>query len=203
MASKPMADAGRQRFQQFVKQATNKVVLDVSYTLYTDMKDDQGFPALPDEKIIWTLVDYQKSPSVTLRHFMDASTFRVLAWDILLGRFARAWAPKDGEGQQARWPAYQDHKGTAHATSQNGKPEGRRLTMSLNPDPKRDYPWAIKIERGLGQVIGKGAVKLVQVQDTVQVQLGDLAMRSIAAEGLEFLQAQRALRVSTESLALM
>ncbi len=210
MASKPIEGAGRQQtqFQQFIKQATNKVVLDVSYAIFTDTPDDeQGFAGLPEEKIIWTLVDYQRTPHVTLRHFMNASTFRVLAWDILIGRFPRVWTAKDTDAKRDAgkpvFPHYEEYKGSRNAASQNGKPEARHLTISMNPDPARDYPWQIKIERGLGELMGKGAVKMVQVQDTVQILLADLPMRSIAAEGLEFLQAQRALRVSMDNLAML
>ena len=196
-----MRSEDRADYQQFFKQATDKVVLDVSYTIYYPETEKEGFSSLPEEKIIFTLVDYKKTPHVVLRHHMDASVFRVLAWDMLFDRFPKVWGNKTQDKTQ--WPSYVEHKGSSHSRSQNGQAEARRLTLAFNPDPSRNYPWMIKLERGSGEVIGKGAVKMVQVQDTVTMQLTNLHMRQLAAEGMEFLQAQRSLRVAAASIAAL
>ncbi len=202
MAAAPV-DESRPVYQQFMKLATNKVVLDLSYTLLPGKEKNPEYPSLPEAKVVFTLVDYTKKPSLQLRHHMDARIFRVLAWDILLGRFPEAWPSRNDDGKEAGWGKYVEYKGTAQSTSQKGKPEARRLTILFNPDPDRKYPWTIKIERGLGEIIGRGAVNMKQVQDTVQFPLATLPMRAVAADGLEFLSAQRAFRVSSDSMALL
>jgi len=57
-------------------------------------------------------------------------------------------------------------------------------------DPgKYTHPWSIRIERGNGQVMGQGAVKMVgKPEATVSILLPDWHMKAIALRILDYIR---------------
>lgn len=148
-------------WEQVAKLATNRAILDVS----------AAFEKEP-WKVVWILVDYEREPSVTVRHYMDPDVALVLCEAIVLGTF-----PKD-------FPrGFTEYKGTPRP---DGPPEAR--VLSIWYDPQKQYRYGLKIERGVGEIIGAGAVKMVERQEAVSFSATEFDMRRLAVQLRDYIR---------------
>ena len=151
-------------WEQVAKLATNRAILDVSAAFETE-----------PWKVVWILVDYEREPRVTVRHFMDPDVALVLSEAIILGTFPRDF-PK----------GFTEYKGTPRP---DGPPEAR--VLSIWYDPQKQYRYGIRIERGVGEVIGAGAVKMVERQESVAFAATEFDMRRLAVQLRDYIRDAR------------
>ncbi|MBL4952030.1 hypothetical protein JK635_07380 [Neobacillus sp. YIM B02564] len=126
-------------------------------------------------KIQLNLVDYAKTPSVFVSHSINPDVLKVLATDILQGTFTD----------------YAEYKGSAQSKRPDGKPEARVLKImkrSGKPGEKINYPFAITISVGEGQVIRQGAVKMVKQEQSVNMLLSEMDMKRFAITALDYIR---------------
>jgi len=144
---------------QVYKYVTKDKVLDIGDMLALDPKRS---------KLSITLVEFDEhfKAKTRVKHYVDADSFKLVCWDILNNRFTE-WT---------------DHKGTVH----DNVPEARVLTM------KKDYryrnPFVIKIDNGVGEVVGAGAVKMVKQTDSLSILLSDFEARKLALAVLDYVR---------------
>lgn len=155
-----------ENWEQIAKLATSRAILDVSAAFERD-----------PWKVVWILVDYEREPHRHVRHFMDPDVAKVLCEEILLGTFPRTF-PK----------GFTEFKGTPRPS---GPPEARVLTIWYDPD--KQYRYGVRIERGTGEIIGAGAVKMVERQETVSFAATELDMKRLAVSLRDFIRDQELL----------
>lgn len=158
------AQTGQQerQWEQVFKLATNKAILDVSVP---EPRGDM-------KKVVWILVDYSRQPSVSVRHYMDWDVVKVLAEEVLRGTFAQSFPG-----------GFTEYKGSAQGPQ--GQPEARQFDIRF--DAQRQYPYTIRIQRGLGEVIGQGAVKMVRPQESVSIVATAFDMKRLLVSVRDFI----------------
>jgi hypothetical protein len=146
---------------QIFKHVTNDRVLDISDLLSLDPRRN---------KISFTLLEYdeERRSKTRVRHFVDVPDFKLVCWDILHGTFSE-WT---------------DHKGSP--SSEDGGLQARVLT--LRKDPKYRQPFVLKIDNGVGEQIGNGAVKMVRATDSLTLLLPEWDARRMAQTVLDYVR---------------
>src|SRR5688500_8393045 len=116
---------------QIYKYVTKDRVLDISDMLSLDPRRN---------KISFTLLEWDEEHKARtrVRHFVDVPDFKLVCWDILTGAFSE-WT---------------DHKGTAHEDGVQAR------VLTLRKDAKYRQPYVLKIDNGIGEPVGNGAVKM-------------------------------------------
>jgi hypothetical protein len=132
-------------------------------------------------KIKLNLVDYEKNPSVMVSHSVNPDAMKVVALDILSGNFN----------------GYTEYKGTAQSKRPDGKPEARVLRIQKNDPAKYRIPYAVTIEVGEGEVVGQGAVKMVQREQSVTVFLSEFDLKRFAVSVLDYIRAWEAAQIAS------
>jgi hypothetical protein len=154
---------------QIFKLATNKAILDIQDCLNIG-------------KIRVVLVDYSdKSNTKTLSHYVDIPAAKVVLGDILSGRFRSCY--KDSR--------YTEYKGSPKGP--DGNPESRVLQIGYFETDRQgrpmNYPYAIKIERGLGRVTDTGAVTMVgKPTESLYIMTSEFDMRRLAVTVLDYVR---------------
>lgn len=145
---------------QIFRYVTKDKILDVSDMLSLEPKRN---------KLAITLLEYDENfhAKQKVKHFVDADHFKVVCWDILHNQFEE-WV---------------DHKGSVH----NDAAEARVLT--IRKDTRYRNPYAIKIDNGVGEVIGQGAVKMAKQTDTLSILLPDFEAKRLALTVLDYVRA--------------
>lgn len=144
---------------QVYKYVTKDRVLDIGDMLSLDPKRS---------KLSITLVefDHHYKAKSRVKHYVDSDDFKLVCWDIL-------------NRQMTEWV---DHKGTVH----DGMPEARVLTVKK--DEKYRNPILIKIDNGVGEVIGAGAVKMVHQKESLTIFLPEFEARKLALVVLDYIR---------------
>lgn len=132
-------------------------------------------------KIKLNLVDYEKNPSVMVSHSVNPDAMKVVALDILSGNFN----------------GYTEYKGTAQSKRPDGKPEARVLRIQKNDPAKYRIPYAVTIEVGEGEVVGQGAVKMVQREQSVTIFLSEFDLKRFAVSVLDYIRAWEAAQIAS------
>lgn len=156
-----VAARATESWEQIAKLATNRAILDVS----------AAFQSEP-WKVVWILVDYERQPHVTVRHFMDPDVAKVLCEEILLGTFPQSFEK-----------GFTEYKGTPRA---DGPAEAR--VLSIWYDASRQYRYGVRIERGTGEVMGAGAVKMVERQESVTLSATEFDMKRLAVAVRDYIR---------------
>jgi len=146
---------------QVYKYVTKDRVLDISDLLSLDPRRN---------KIGFTLLEYDEDrrAKTRVRHFVDVPDFKLVCWDILHGAFTE-WT---------------DHKGTP--SGEDGTLQARVLT--LRKDAKYRQPYVLKIDNGVGEQIGNGAVKMVRATDSLTLLLPEWDARRMAQTVLDYVR---------------
>ena len=121
-------------------------------------------------KIAITLVEFDPEShraQARVRHFVDASDFKLVCWDILNGLFTE-WT---------------DHKGSP---SGDGSVQARVLT--LRKDVKYRQPYVLKIDNGEGETMNGGAVKMVQATESLTLLMPEFDARRLAMTVLDYIR---------------
>jgi hypothetical protein len=144
---------------QVYKHMTRDRVLDISEMLSLEPRRS---------KIAFTLVEFDESHKATVRvkHYADATDFKLVCWDILSGSFDE-WT---------------DYKGTVYDDGIQAR------TLSLRRDTKYRQPFVLKIDNGHGEVLAGGAVKMVEVRDSLTLLLSDFEARKLAQSVLDYIR---------------
>ena len=144
---------------QIYKYVTKDRVLDISDMLSLDPRRN---------KIGFTLLEWDENHKARtrVRHFVDVPDFKLVCWDILHGLFTE-WT---------------DHKGTA----QDDGMQARVLT--LRKDAKYRQPYVLKIDNGVGEAVGNGAVKMVQATDSLTLLMPEWDARRMAQTVLDYVR---------------
>jgi hypothetical protein len=144
---------------QVYKYVTKDKVLDIGDMLSLDPKRS---------KLSITLVEFDEKfkARTRVKHYVDSDDFKLVCWDILDGRFGE-WT---------------DHKGTVH----DGLPEAR--VLGVRRDDKYRNPFVIKIDNGVGEVVGAGAVKMVQTRQSLAIFLPVFEARKLALAVLDYIR---------------
>ena len=144
---------------QVYKHITRDRVLDVSEMLSLEPKRS---------KIAFTLVEFDEQHKATTRvkHYADAADFKLVCWDILYGSFDE-WA---------------DYKGTIYDDGIQAR------TLSLRKDTKYRQPFVLKIDNGHGETLSGGAVKMVEVRDSLTLLLSEFEARKLAQTVLDYIR---------------
>lgn len=145
---------------QIFRYVTKDKVLDISDMLSLDPKRN---------KLAITLLEYDENfkAKTKVKHYVDADPFKVVCWDILHNQFEE-WV---------------DHKGSVHDKAA----EARVLT--IRKDTKYRNPFAIKIDNGVGEVIGQGAVKMAKQTDSLSILLPEFEAKRLALTVLDYVRA--------------
>ena len=121
-------------------------------------------------KISITLVEFDPEShraQAKVRHFVDASDFKLVCWDILNGLFTE-WT---------------DHKGSP---TSDGGIQARVLT--LRKDVKYRQPYVLKIDNGDGETMNGGAVKMLQATESLTLLLSEFDARRLAMTVLDYIR---------------
>lgn len=146
---------------QMFKHVTKDRVLDISDLLSLDPRRNKiGFTLLE-----W---DEERRAKTRVRHFVDVADFKLVCWDILNNTFTE-WT---------------DHKGSPNA--EDGALQARVLT--LRKDPKYRQPYVLKIDNGVGEPVGNGAVKMVRATDSLTLLLPEWDARRMAQTILDYVR---------------
>lgn len=151
--------------KQIAVYKTNKQVLDFQDLLDHDPKRN---------KIGVTLLNYVEGQGATetVHAYLDTDDARLLCHLIVSDQL-----PEEG---------WSDFKGSPR----EGGYEARVFRIKKLDTTKYRNPWAIRIERGKGQVMGQGAVKMVgKPEATVSILLPDWDMKAIALRILDYIRA--------------
>jgi hypothetical protein len=145
---------------QIFRYVTKDKVLDIGDLLDPDPKRS---------KVRFILLQFGQDFKATTRalHYADADDLEVVCWDILHGTF-QEWT---------------DHKGSVR----DGTCQAR--VLSLRKDPKYDNPYVLQIRNGPGQVIGRGAVKLVRAEVSLSLLLSEFDARRLSLVILDYVRA--------------
>ena len=144
---------------QVYKYVTKDKVLDIGDMLSVDPKHS---------KLSITIVEFDErfKTKTRVRHYVDSDDFKLVCWDILNSRF-NEWT---------------DHKGTIH----DGTPEAR--VLNFKRDEKYRNPFVIKIDNGIGEAVGAGAIKMVHQKDSLSVFLSEFEARKLALAILDYIR---------------
>jgi hypothetical protein len=110
----------------------------------------------------------ERRAKTRVRHFVDVADFKLVCWDILNNTFTE-WT---------------DHKGSPSA--EDGALQARVLT--LRKDAKYRQPYVLKIDNGVGEQIGSGAVKMVRATDSLTLLLPEWDARRMAQTVLDYVR---------------
>jgi hypothetical protein len=173
-----IAEFQQQQRHQISKLATNKAILDFTDGLNRDPKRN---------KIIINLVDYSKTPHVVLKHFINPDMAKVLALEILMSTFPKTF-PK----------GYVEYKGNPRP---NGPPEARVLTIKFETTAgdgaEKRYPYTIQLERGDGERLPTGAVKMVAKKEGAMISASVPDMKRIMVQLLDYIRCWEARNLFT------
>ena len=162
MASNEMArggGGGEIARVQIYKYVTKDRVLDISDMLSLDPRRN---------KISFTLLEFDENykAKTRVRHFVDVPDFKLVCWDILHGSFAE-WT---------------DHKGSANDEGMQAR------VLTLRKDVKYRQPFVVKIDNGVGEAIGNGAVKMVRATDSLTLLMPEFDARRMAQTVLDYVR---------------
>ena len=160
MASNEMARGGGEIARvQIYKYVTKDRVLDISDMLSLDPRRN---------KISFTLLEFDENykAKTRVRHFVDVPDFKLVCWDILHGSFAE-WT---------------DHKGSANDEGMQAR------VLTLRKDVKYRQPFVLKIDNGVGEAIGNGAVKMVRATDSLTLLMPEFDARRMAQTVLDYVR---------------
>lgn len=145
---------------QIFRYVTKDKVLDVG-----DLLD----AAPKRSKIRFILLHFGPDFKATTRalHYADADDLEAVCWDILQGTF-QEWT---------------DHKGSVRDNACHTR------VLNLRKDPKYKNPYALEIRNGPGQVIGRGAVKLLKADVSVGLLLPEFDARRLCLTVLDYIRA--------------
>jgi len=122
-------------------------------------------------KLRVTLLEYgpDNKARCILHHYLDPDAWKVVCWDLLMGRFEK-WV---------------DYKGTP---DREGEPEARIL--SLVKDERYRHPYILRLARGKGEVIGAGAVRMVgQPEESLTLLLPEFEAKRLSLACLDYIRA--------------
>ncbi len=144
---------------QIYKYVTKDRVLDISDMLSLDPRRN---------KIGFTLLEWDENHKARtrVRHFVDVPDFKLVCWDILHGLFTE-WT---------------DHKGTAQDEGMQAR------VLTLRKDAKYRQPFVLKIDNGVGEAVGNGAVKMVQATDSLTLLMPEWDARRMAQTVLDYVR---------------
>jgi hypothetical protein len=144
---------------QIYKYVTKDRVLDISDMLSLDTRRN---------KLAFTLVAFDENYKAQsrVRHFVDAPDFKLVCWDILHGTFGE-WT---------------DHKGSAHEEGMQAR------VLTLRKDPKYRQPYVLKIDNGVGETVGNGAVKMVRATESLTLLMPEWDARRMAQTVLDYVR---------------
>jgi len=144
---------------QVYKYVTKDKVLDIGDMLSPDPKRS---------KLSITIVEFDErfKAKTRVKHYVDSDDFKLVCRDILSGCFSE-WT---------------DHKGTVH----DGTPEAR--VLNIKKDEKFRNPFVMKIDNGVGEVIGAGAVKMVLARESLSIFLPEFEARKLALAVLDYIR---------------
>ncbi len=150
----------RQPRPQIFRYVTKDKVLDVGDLLDPDPKRS---------KVRFILLHFGADFKATTRalHYVDADDLEVVCWEILQGTF-QEWT---------------DHKGSVR----DGICQARVLNLCKNPKYKN--PYVLEIRNGPGQVIGRGAVKLLKADVSLGLLLPEFDARRLCLTVLDYIRA--------------
>lgn len=144
---------------QIYKYVTKDRVLDISDMLSLDARRN---------KLAFTLVAFDENYKAQsrVRHFVDVPDFKLVCWDILHGAF-NEWT---------------DHKGSVHDEGMQAR------VLTLRKDPKYRQPYVLKIDNGVGETVGNGAVKMVRATDSLTLLMPEWDARRMAQTVLDYVR---------------
>ena len=144
---------------QIYKHVTKDRVLDISDMLSLDPRRN---------KLAFTLVAFDENfkAQSRVRHFVDVPDFKLVCWDILHGTFGE-WT---------------DHKGSAHDDGMQAR------VLTLRKDPKYRQPYVLKIDNGVGEAVGNGAVKMVRATESLTLLMPEWDARRMAQTVLDYVR---------------
>lgn len=144
---------------QIYKYVTKDRMLDVSDLLSLDARRN---------KIAFTLLEFDESyrAKTRVRHYVDAPDFKLVCWDILHNTFAE-WT---------------DHKGSP----QDDYLQAR--VMTVRKDAKYRQPFVLKIDNGVGESVGNGAVKMVRATESLTLLMPEWDARRMAQTVLDYVR---------------
>jgi len=152
------------------KHVTRDRVLDIGDMLALDPRRS---------KLSFTLLEFDENykAQTRVRHFVDTADFKLVCWDILNGIFTE-WTDHKGS------PIRRDNNvGDAIAPAPI---EARVLT--LRKDAKYRQPFVLKIDNGVGETMGSGAVKMVQATDSLTLLMPEWDARRMAQTALDYIR---------------
>lgn len=163
---------------QIFKHVTKDRVLDISDLLSLDPRRNKiGFTLLEWDAEArgssGASLEEQRRTKTRVRHFVDVADFKLVCWDILNNTFTE-WT---------------DHKGSpaaAGGNAEDGALQARVLT--LRKDPKYRQPYVLKIDNGVGEPVGNGAVKMVRATDSLTLLLPEWDARRMAQTVLDYVR---------------
>ncbi len=154
---------------QVFKHVTKDRVLDVSDLLSLDPRRNKiGFTLLEWDADARSASLEERRAKTRVRHFVDVADFKLVCWDILNNTFTE-WT---------------DHKGSPNA--EDGALQARVLT--LRKDPKYRQPYVLKIDNGVGEPVGNGAVKMARATDSLTLLLPERDARRMAQTILDYVR---------------
>lgn len=165
------AAEGRAAWPQIARIFTAKRLLDVQSRLRTDAEWRRS-------KILWIVGTHGDpgAPSKQVYAYTDPDIALILAEDILLGRFARAWTP------DKPFRVFGGSKGRP-----GQEPEAR--VFSAGYDPNKSNPYFFSAARYTGRVEANGRITPVQKLDEVTIFMDELSARKLAVHLRAFIQA--------------
>lgn len=151
---------------QIYKYVTKDRVLDISDMLSLDPRRN---------KVSFTLLEFDENykARTRVRHFVDVPDFKLVCWDILNGQFSE-WT---------------DHKGSRVAPGATEQEEGMQARVfTIRKDVKYRQPYVLKIDNGVGEQIGNGAVKMVRATDSLTLLMPEFDARRMAQTVLDYVR---------------
>src|SRR5918911_2857571 len=144
---------------QIFKYVTKDRVLDISDMLSLDSRRN---------KVSFTLLEFDENykAKTRVRHFVDVTDFKLVCWDILHGAFAE-WT---------------DHKGSAHDEGMQAR------VFTLRKDVKYRQPYVLKIDNGVGEAVGNGAVKMGRATESLTLLMPEFDARRMAQTVLDYIR---------------
>jgi hypothetical protein len=145
---------------QLFKYVTRDRILEVSDMLSLESKRS---------KLAVTLVEFNPEShraQARVRHFVDATDFKLVCWDILNGLFTE-WT---------------DHKGSPTGDGIQAR------VLTLRKDVKYRQPYVLKIDNGEGETMNGGAVKMIQATDSLTLLMPEFDARRMAMTILDYIR---------------
>lgn len=151
---------------QIYKYVTKDRVLDISDMLSLDPRRN---------KVAFTLLEFDENykAKTRVRHFVDVPEFKLVCWDILHGSFTE-WT---------------DHKGSRTRADGGATDEVMQArVLTLRKDTKYRQPYVLKIDNGVGEEIGNGAVKMVRATESLTLLMPEWDARLMAQTVLDYIR---------------